>query len=79
MRVEEVRVLLRAQPFVPFVVLLPDGNRVAVNHYDFGILSADGRTLFVWELDQAVRRCTLVDVMLIASIQIEFAASGPEA
>jgi hypothetical protein len=78
MRVEEVRVLLRAQPFVPFTVVLPDGNRTAVTHHDFGVLSADGRKLFVWELGQAVRRCTLVDVMLIASIQIEFAASGPE-
>ncbi len=79
MRVEEVRVLLRAQPFVPFTVVLPDGNPVAVDHHDFGILSADGRTLFVWELSQSVRRCTLVDVMLIASIRIEFAAPGPEA
>ena len=69
MRLEEVRTLLRRQPFHAFTSILPDGHRVVVPHHDCGILSADGRTLFVHELENVGRMVTLIDVMLIAGIQ----------
>lgn len=71
MRVEEVRQLLRTQPFRPFTILLADGFRLVVSHHDAGVLSSDGRTLYVHDMEQVSNRVTLIDVMLIAAVQTE--------
>lgn len=67
MRIEEVRNLLRAQPFRPFTIHLPEGRTVRVVHHDFALLSPDGRTLLAYGPDNAFN---MIDVMLIASIEV---------
>jgi hypothetical protein len=74
MRQEQLRELLRAQPFRPFTIHLPEGRTVQVVHHDFALLSPDGRTLFAYGPDSSFN---LIDVMLIASIQIVPPPEGP--
>jgi len=63
----ELRKLLKAQPFQPFTVHLPEGRQVHVFHHDFALLSPDGRTLVAYGTDPGVN---IIDVMLISSIEI---------
>lgn len=67
MRHEQIRQLLRAQPFRPFTIHLPEGRTVEVFHYDFALLSPDGRTLVVSDREGVMN---IIDVMLIASIYL---------
>ena len=41
MRHEQIRQLLRAQPFQPFTIHLPEGRAVPVIHHDFALVSPD--------------------------------------
>jgi len=66
MRQEQVRELLRRQPFRPFLIHLPEGRAVEVWHHDFALLSPDGRVLIVFDRDSIA---TYIDLMLVASIQ----------
>jgi hypothetical protein len=67
MRHEELRKLLRAQPYRPFTIHLPDGSQVPVVHHDFAVLSPDGRTLLAYGPDSSFN---MIDVMLIGSIDV---------
>jgi len=67
MRHEQIRELLRSQPFRPFTIHLPEGRTVEVVHHDFALLSPDGRTLIAYGPDSSFN---MIDVMLIASIQV---------
>ena len=67
MRTEQLRDLLRAQPFRPFTIHLPEGRAVQVVHHDFALLSPDGRTLVAYGPDSSF---DVIDVMLIARIQV---------
>jgi hypothetical protein len=74
MRQEQVRELLRAQPFRPFTIHLPEGRTVQVVHHDFALLSPDGRTLLAYGPDSSFN---MIDVMLIASIHVGGPPEGP--
>ena len=67
MRTEEMRNLLRAQPFRPFTIHMPEGPTVQVVHHDFALLSPDGRTLIAYSPDNSFN---MIDVMLIASVEV---------
>ena len=67
MKADELRKLLRARPFRPFVVHLPSGDSVSVFHHDFAYLSPDGRTLFTYQKDYSF---DMIDVMLIQSVSM---------
>jgi len=47
MKVERLLELMRATPFVPFSVLLPNGEKMRVKHPDFIWVHPDRRTLIV--------------------------------
>jgi hypothetical protein len=68
MRVEQLKLMLRKQPFEPFTIHLPEGRTVKVWHHDFAMLSPDGRTLVVFDKDGIG---DWIDVMLIASIRMD--------
>jgi hypothetical protein len=74
MRTEQLRDMLRAQPFRPFTIYLPEGRAVQVVHHDFALLSPDGRTLVAYGPDSSF---DVIDVMLIASIQVGPLPPGP--
>jgi hypothetical protein len=67
MRAEELRTLLKAQPFRPFTLHTADGHAVPIWHQDFALLSPDGRTLWVYQRDYS---CEMFDVMLIPRFSI---------
>jgi hypothetical protein len=67
MKAEELRILLRAQPFKPFVVHLPSGREVPIFHHDFAYLSPDGRTLWAYQKDYSL---DMIDVMLIQNTSL---------
>jgi hypothetical protein len=64
---EQIRELLRAQPFRSFTIHLPEGRQVKVVQHDFALLSPDGRTLLAYGPDNSFN---MIDVMLIASIEV---------
>lgn len=72
MTVEQLRTLLRAQPFRPFVIHLADGREVEVLHQEFTILSPQGRTAIVYRPDESFE---IIDIMLVTSLEV----SAPEA
>ncbi len=63
---ERVRSAWTAQPFVPFLVHLPDGRSLAVPHPEFLSMSPDNRTIHVWD-----RRGGgfFVDLFLVSNIE----------
>lgn len=55
MNVERLLDLIRAAPFVPFSVLLPNGEKMRVNHPDFIWVHPDRRTVIVVAEDGRTR------------------------
>ena len=68
MRVDQLKLMLRKQPFESFTIHLPEGRTVSIWHHDFAMLSPDGRTLVVFDKDGIG---DWIDVMLIATIRID--------
>jgi hypothetical protein len=67
MKIEEVRNLLHAQPFRPFLIHVADGGRIPVKHEDFVALAPTGREMLVYQPDGTWQ---VVDVMLVTRLQI---------
>jgi hypothetical protein len=72
---DQLRDLLRAKPFQPFTIHLPEGRQVQVIHHDFALMSPDGRTLLAYGPDNSFN---MIDVMLIASIHVGPPAPTPK-
>jgi len=49
MKIDEIRQLLHAQPFRPFLIHVADGGRIPVKHMDFVALAPAGREMFVYQ------------------------------
>lgn len=67
MRVEGVRKLYRAEPFLPFPLHLADGREISVGHREFIALSPSGRTLTVYQPDDSF---DVVDLMLVTDLEV---------
>ena len=67
MRIDEVRKLLHAQPFRPFVICVADGGRIPVKHEDFVAISPTGREMHVYLPNGDYE---VVDVMLVTRLQV---------
>jgi hypothetical protein len=67
MKINEIRNLLHAQPFRPFLVHIADGGRIAVKHMDFVALAPTGREMFVYQPDGSWQ---IVDVLLVTRLQV---------
>jgi len=48
MRIEAIEEALRAQPFVPFKIVLPSDRSVPVPHQDFVSIAPNRKWLLVW-------------------------------
>jgi hypothetical protein len=66
---EEIRKLLRARPFIPFTVYLPEGRTVQVTNSEFAILGPQGRSMFVYDTDPDAP-FNLFDARLITRIEV---------
>ncbi len=62
-----IRELLDAQPFCPFSVCLPDGERVLVPTSDHAQLSPAGRRFVVFSDDDRMR---ILDPILIPEVEV---------
>lgn len=69
MTVQQLRDLLRASPFRPFVVHTPNGREFKVPHVDFAMLSGTGRLLHVARPDSDTE--DVIDVALITDIAVQ--------
>ena len=67
MKIVEIRNLLHAQPFRPFLIHVADGGRIPVKHEDFVALAPTGREVFVYQPDGSWQ---IVDVMLVTRLQV---------
>lgn len=67
MKITEIRNLLHAQPFRPFLVHVADGGRILVKHEDFVALAPAGREMFVYQPDGSWQ---IVDVPLVTRLQV---------
>ena len=65
MQRDQVRSLLAARPFQPFVVHLVDGRQFEVPHPEFAWLTPNGRSLFVSDERSRVDR---IDTALVTSL-----------
>ena len=67
MKINEVRKLLHAEPFRPFLVHVADGGRIAVKHEDFIALAPTGREMIVYQTDGNYQ---VVDLLLVTRLQL---------
>ena len=67
MKIDEVRRLLRVQPFRPFLIHFADGGRIAVKHEDFVALAPTERELIVYQPNGDYQ---IVDVLLVTRLQV---------
>jgi hypothetical protein len=74
MTIDRIRDVWRAQPFRPFTIHMADGRRIPVHHRDLLMPSPSGRTVVVYQLDDALN---IVDLLLVTDIEI--AADGSSA
>ena len=68
MKADEIRKLLHAQPFRPFVIHVADGGRLVVKHEDFVALSPSGRTMLVYRHNKA-DDYQVVDVLMVTRLE----------
>ena len=67
MKIEEIRKLLHAHPFRPFLIYFADDGRIAVKHKDFAALAPTGREMIVYQQDGDYQ---VVDIMLVTRLQV---------
>lgn len=68
MKIDEIRKLLHAQPFKPFVIHFADGGRIKVVHEDFAAISPTGREMHVYMPDGDYQ---VIDVMLATRLEVK--------
>ncbi|MEX2142367.1 MAG: hypothetical protein WD894_24070 [Pirellulales bacterium] len=68
MTIEKVREVYRAEPFRRFVLHLADGRHIAVPHREFMAIGPTGRTVIVYDEDDAHN---IIDLLLVTDIRVE--------
>jgi hypothetical protein len=66
MTIEQLKKMLRAQPFQPFEIHLADGRALPVEHPEFVGQSPSGRTIGVGLADDTIE---IVDLLLVTSLK----------
>jgi hypothetical protein len=69
MKADEIRRLLHAQPFRPFVIHVADGGRLLVKHEGFVALAPSGREMLVCRHDKQ-DDYRIVDLMLVTRFEV---------
>ncbi len=67
MTIEQLRKMVRAQPFRPFAIHLADGRQVEIKHPEFLATSPSGRTAIVFYTDDTFEA---IDVLLVTSVSV---------
>jgi hypothetical protein len=74
MTLDQFRSLRDASPFRPFTIHLAGGRSLAVPHREFVSVSPGGRTLIVYQADEAF---SVVDLLLVAELSVEGQPANP--
>lgn len=67
MTIQQLRAAHRATPFRPFTIHMADGRCLHVPHPDFLSMSPTGRTVIVYQEDDAFSIC---DLLLMTELEI---------
>lgn len=67
MTIDKVKEVTSAEPFQPFTIHLADGRSVPVVHPEYLITSPQGRTVVVYQPDDAMN---IIDVRLVTDLEI---------
>lgn len=68
MNVDQIRLAREANPFLPFTIHLADGRSHRVPHRDYLSMSPGGRTVIVYESDEAGH---ILDSLLITELSLD--------
>lgn len=74
MNVEQLRTLRNANPFRPFTIHMADGRSLRVMHRDYLSMSPGGRTVIVYQGDEAF---SILDLLLVTEISVEANPPAP--
>ena len=67
MKVDEIRTLLHAQPFIPFTIHLADGRKLRIAHPDFVATAHKSNTIIVYLPDDSFH---VVDLALATDAHV---------
>ena len=68
MIVDQIRLAREANPFLPFTIHVADGRSHRVPHRDYLSMSPGGRTVIVYESDEAGH---ILDSLLITELSLD--------
>ena len=72
MRIDEIRNVLRKQPFRPFTIHLVDGREFPIEHVDFLLISRSERSIVVEDIQGGYE---IIDPMLVTSLSVSQATA----
>lgn len=75
MTLEQLRAVREANPFHPFTIHLADGRSFRVPHRDYLSMSPGGRTVIVYQGDEAF---SILDLLLVTELAVEGVARPSE-
>ena len=67
MTVEQMRAVLNAKPFAPFIIHLADGRQIPVLSREFVASSPSGRTGVVYQPDESMN---IIDLLLVTDLEV---------
>jgi len=67
MTVEQLKNVIRAQPFHPFTIHMGDGRSFLVKHPEFVARSPSGRTITVYYDDES---SSILDMLLVTELEV---------
>jgi hypothetical protein len=73
MTAEQLRAVREANPFRPFTIHLADGRTLPVPHRDFVSQSPSGRTIIVYQPDEAFN---IVELYLVTDLEVQAPADS---
>ena len=72
MRISQLKTLLASSPFVPFSLVLPNGEKLRVPHSDFAWIHPGGRSVIVALKGDVVR---IVNWQMVTGIETKASVS----
>jgi hypothetical protein len=68
MTIEQLRAVRESNPFRPFTIHLGDGQSLRVPHRDYLSMSPGGRTVIVYQTDEAF---SILDLLLVTELSVD--------
>jgi hypothetical protein len=73
---EQLRALITARPFRPFVIKMASGERFTIRHPENAACDRDGRSLTVYDDEMHMVEMLLVEIMEPVSSAVEQSGNG---